>query len=103
VSVFGKNADIYIDGKLVKSCMLPGVPKPAVGDIQLSPGGGFSGNICNVYHYPRMLTPSDAMTFYSAGTTCSSVNGNAPSSLSGYSVKFGVYDTVGKQIQQYTF
>lgn len=106
VSVFGKNADIYIDGKLVKSCMLPGVPKPAVGDIQISPNGGFSGYMCNVYHYPRMLTPSDAMTFYSAGSSCSkdvSSSGVTAPSLSGYSVKFGVYDTLGKQIQQYTF
>lgn len=106
VSVFGKNADIYIDGKLVKSCMLPGVPKPAVGDIQLSPNGGFSGYMCNFYHYPRMLTPSDAMTFFSAGSTCStdvSSSGVTGPSLSGYSVKFGVYDSLGKQIQQYTF
>ena len=106
VTVFGRNADIYIDGKLVKSCMLPGVPKPAVGDIQISPNGGFSGYVCNVYHYPRMLTPGDAMTFYSAGSSCSkdvSSSGVTSSGLSGYSVKFGVYDTVGKQIQQYTF
>lgn len=106
VSVFGKNADIYIDGKLVKSCMLPGVPKPAVGDIQVAPNGGFSGYVCNMYHYPRMLTPSDAMTFYSAGSSCSkdvSSSGVTAPSLSGYSVKFGVYDTLGKQIQQYTF
>ncbi len=106
VTTFGKNVDIYIDGKLVKSCMLPGVPKPAIGDIQISPNGGFSGYVCNVYHYPRMLTPSDAMTFYSAGSSCSkdvSSSGVTTSSLSGYSVKFGVYDTLGKQVQQYTF
>lgn len=105
-TVFGKNLDIYIDGKLVKSCMLPGVPKPAIGDIQISPNGGFSGYMCNVYHYPRMLTPGDAMNFYSAGSSCSkdvSSSGVTSSGLSGYSVKFGVYDTVGKQIQQYTF
>lgn len=106
MSVFGKNLDIYIDGKLVKSCMLPGVPKPAVGDIQVTPNGGFSGYMCNLYHYPRMLTPSDAMTFYSAGSSCSTdvtSSGVAASSLSGYSVKFGVYDTLGKQVQEYTF
>jgi hypothetical protein len=33
MSVFGRNIDVYIDGKLVKSCFLPGVPKPAAGDI----------------------------------------------------------------------
>lgn len=106
VSVFGKNADIYIDGKLVKSCMLPGVPKPAIGDIRVSPNGGFSGYMCNVYHYPRMLTPADALNFYSAGSSCSkdvSSSGVTSSGLSGYSVKFGVYDTLGKQVQQYTF
>lgn len=105
-TVFGKNLDIYIDGKLVKSCMLPGVPKPAIGDIQVTPNGGFSGYMCNVYHYPRMLTPGDAMNFFSAGSSCSkdvSSSGVTSSGLSGYSVKFGVYDTLGKQIQQYTF
>jgi hypothetical protein len=105
-TVFGKNLDIYIDGKLVKSCMLPGVPKPAIGDISVSPNGGFSGYMCNIYHYPRMLTPGDAMNFYSAGSSCSkdvSSSGVTSSGLSGYSVKFGVYDTLGKQVQQYTF
>ncbi len=93
----------------MKSCFLPGVPKPAVGDIQLSPGGGFSGYLCDFYHYPRMLTPGDAMTFFSTGTSCKNKvasDGQVPGitgSATGYSVKFGVYDTVGKQIQQYTF
>lgn len=104
-TVFSRNVDIYIDGKLVKSCLLPGVPKPAVGDINVAKDGGFSGYVCNVYHYPRMLTPADAMTFFSAGTKCqnqvSSSGTTAP--LTGYSVKFGVYDTLGKQIQNYTF
>lgn len=106
ITVFGKNLDIYIDGKLVKSCMLPGVPKPAIGDISVSPNGGFSGYMCNIYQYPRMLTPGDAMNFFAAGSSCSkdvSSSGVTSSGLSGYSVKFGVYDTVGKQIQQYTF
>ena len=107
VTVFGRNLDVYIDGKLVKSCFLPGVPKPATGDIQLSPGGGFSGYLCDFYHYPRMLTPGDAMTFFSAGTGCKNKvpsGGAGPgTSATGYSVKFGVYDTLGKQIQEYTF
>lgn len=104
LTVFGRNMDIYIDGKLVKSCFMTGVPKPATGDIQITPNGGFSGNICNLAHYPRMLTPSDANSFWSAGTACQSAT--APSSTAaatGYSVKFGVYDALGKQVQQYTF
>jgi hypothetical protein len=103
VTVFGRNMDIYIDGKLVKSCFLSGVPKPAVGDIQLTPDGGFSGNICNFYHYPKMLTPADAMTFWSAGTSCRNQTTTGKSSATGYSVKFGVYDQLGKEIQEYAF
>lgn len=43
MTVFEKNLDVYINGMLVKSCALPGVPKPATSDIQLNPDGGFSG------------------------------------------------------------
>jgi hypothetical protein len=104
VSVFGRNVDIYIDGKLVKSCFLPGVPKPAVGDIQVTPDGGFSGQMCGFYHYPRMLTPADALNFWSSGSSCQSSGGATPASkATGYSVKFGVYDSVGKEVQEYSF
>jgi hypothetical protein len=50
------------------------------------------------------LTPNDTIAFFTAGTPCSSQT--APSSTAaatGYSVKFGVYDTVGKEVQEYTF
>jgi hypothetical protein len=104
MTVFERNLDVYIDGKLVKSCFLPGVPKPAVGDIQIAKDGGFSGYICNFNHYPRMLTPDDAIAFFTAGTPCSNQTGpSATAAATGYSVKFGVYDTVGKEIQEYTF
>lgn len=103
VTVFGRNLDVYIDGKLVKSCFLTGVPKPAVGDIQLTPEGGFSGRICNFYHYPRMLTPSDALAFWQAGTSCKNKTATGSTSGSGYSVKFGVYDSLGKNVQEYSF
>lgn len=104
MTVFERNLDIYIDGKLVKSCFLPGVPKPASGDITLAGNGGFSGSLCGFTHYSRMLTPSDASSFYAAGTSCKSSTGpTAASNATGYAVKFGVYDTVGKKIQEYTF
>ena len=104
ITVFERNLDVYIDGKLVKSCFLPGVPKPAVGDIQIAKDGGFSGYMCGFTHYPRMLTPDDAISFFTAGTPCSSQTGpSSAAAATGYSVKFGVYDTVGKEVQEYTF
>lgn len=103
VSVFGRNLDVYIDGKLVKSCLLPGVPKPAVGDIHMTSEGGFSGKMCGFYHYPRMLTPADALNFWSAGTSCQTQTDSPVSKATGYAVKFGVYDSLGKQVQEYSF
>lgn len=104
LSIFGRNLDVYINGNLVKSCFLSGVPKPAIGDINLTPDGGFSGKICNFYHFSRMLTPGDAMTFFNKGTSCKNDSGTEnTSSATGYSVKFGVYDALGKEIQEYAF
>lgn len=104
VSVFGRNLDVYINGNLVKSCFLSGVPKPASGDINLTPDGGFSGKICSFYHLSRMLTPGDAMSFFNKGTSCKNDSGtDNTSSATGYSVKFGVYDALGKEVQEYAF
>ena len=102
MTVFDRNLDIYINGNLVKSCFLPGVPKPAAGNIDVSKDGGFSGYMCNLNHYAKMLAPSDAQSFYSAGTSCSNQSGSSGPS-GGYSVKFGVYDVKGKEVKEYTF
>ncbi len=106
LTVFSRNLDIYIDGKLVKSCLLTGVPKPAVGDVILTPNGGYSGYMCGFSTLPRMLTPGDALNFFAEGTPCSSQTpspGTGMSGLTGYSVKIGVYNPVGKEVQEYSF
>ena len=72
VTVFQRNLDVYINGKLVKSCVLPGVPRPAAGDIVVGDNKGFSGSVCNVHAYPKMLGPSDAAAFFALGTNCAS-------------------------------
>jgi len=102
VTVFDRNLDVYINGNLVKSCFLPGVPKPAAGNIDISKDGGFSGYMCDLNHYSKALVPSDAQAFYSAGTSCAS-QGGSPSQSGSYSMKFGVYDVKGKEVKEYTF
>jgi len=104
MTVSGRNLDVYIDGKLVKSCFLPGVPKPASGDITVAGAGGFSGSMCGFKHYSRMLTPGDAVNFSGNGTNCKASTGPSDvSKATGYSVKFGMYDNVGKKVEEYTF
>ena len=107
MSVFSRNLDVYIDGKLVKSCFLSGIPKPAIGDIILSQNGGFSGYMCNFNYYARMLTPGDASNFFSTGTDCRDKvpnNGSGGGTLgTGYLVKLGFYNTDGKVVKEYGF
>ena len=111
VTVFQRNLDIYINGKLVKSCVLPGVPRPAAGDIVVGNGGGFSGSICNVHSYPSMLGPSDAAAFFSAGTNCASfaqpgttdMSSGTKMTLFGYTFTFDVKDSSGKVVQSSSF
>lgn len=101
LSVSGRNVDIYLDGLLVRSCLLPGVPKTPNGSLEIMPGGGFSGSCIDLYHYSRALTPSDAQKFAAAGTSGTTTNALPSKPLFGYTVKFGVADS-DKVIKSFT-
>lgn len=109
LTVFGRNLDVYVDGKLVKSCVLPGVPKPIAGNIELSPTGGFSGFTCDIKKIDKKLTPTDASNHASAGLPCKFdktqvvTDDSATTKSNGYSVKFGMYDSTGNKTTEYTF
>lgn len=110
VTVFQRNLDIYINGRLVKSCVLPGIPKPAVGDVILNDNGGFAGSICNVNGYNVMLNPDDAKSFHAAGTSCAPpaeagrVEVDRDSvfiTLFGYTFRFSTLDKKGNELSSY--
>jgi hypothetical protein len=62
--------DIYVDGKLVKTCIIPGVSNPVPGsNIVISPDGGFSGYIANFGYHAKPLNPRDAYEIYKDGHT----------------------------------
>ena len=103
MSLSGRNLDIYLDGLLVRSCLLPGVPKPAVGSLEIMPGGGFSGSVIDLFHFSRALVPADAQAFCAKGTAGTQYNALPSKSLFGYTVKLGVVDDSGKEIEQYAF
>jgi hypothetical protein len=112
VTVFQRNMDIYINGRLVKSCVLNGVPKPAVGDIILNDAGGFSGALCNVNYYNGMLAPDDAKEFHARGTTCAPpatagavapVDDSVFITLFGYTFRFSTLNKAGEELNSYTF
>lgn len=112
VTVFQRNLDIYINGRLVKSCILPGIPKTALGDVILNDNGGFAGSICNVNGYNAMLGPEDAQSFHSKGTNCAPpaeagktepVEDSIFITLFGYTFRFSTLNKMGKELSSFTF
>jgi hypothetical protein len=103
VSLDSRNLDVYLNGKLVRSCVLPAVPKPVTGDLQIMPNGGFSGKVIDVYHYSRSLVPSDVSSFCAKGTNGTKyTQDKLPSKgLFGYKVDVGVFNQSGQEVKKF--
>ena len=68
LSVYGRTMDIYIDGKLVRTCLLPGVASVNKNaDVFVTPSGGFDGWIAKFQYYPSPLNPQQAWNIYAQG------------------------------------
>ena len=68
VSVYGRTMDLYIDGKLVRTCLLPGVASVNNdANIYVTPKGGFDGWTSKIAYYPNSLNPQDAWNIYVKG------------------------------------
>lgn len=62
-----RTVDIYIDGKLERSCVLRGVPVLNKKPVSVADGGGYYGNISKFQYFTRALNPSDVAEIYSEG------------------------------------
>jgi hypothetical protein len=70
ISVYGRSLDIYINGKLVRTCVMHGVPVYDVASpMYLTPDGGFSGFTSKFNYWSDMITPQQAWNIYTKGPT----------------------------------
>ena len=68
ISLYGRTLDVYIDGKLVRTCVLPGVAKVSTkSDIVVTPNGGFNGWTSNFMYFDQSTNPQEAYNIYKAG------------------------------------
>jgi len=68
VSTYGRSMDIYIDGKLVRTCVLPGVAKiDSTAPVYITPNGGFSGWTAKFQYWADSCDPQTAWNIYEAG------------------------------------
>ena len=68
VCTFGEQLDVYLNGKLTRTCLLPGRPRQSgEGDILITPGGGFKGWTARTQYWSRTLTPDEVYDIYKKG------------------------------------
>ena len=69
VAVNGKTVDVYLDGKLSRSCVLPSFFKVDAGgySANLLAYGGFGGQIATTTMYDSALNPEQVYKNYMAG------------------------------------
>ncbi len=67
-SVYGKSMDVYLDGKLARTCVLPGTAKVTESsNIYVTPAGGFSGQTAKMQYFDSATNPQQAYNIYRAG------------------------------------
>ena len=72
LSVYGRTMDIYIDGKLVRTCLLPGVASVNNNaNVYVTPLGGFDGWTSKLQYWPNSLNPQEAWNVYTKGYSSS--------------------------------
>ena len=68
VSVYGRTLDVYLDGKLVRTFVLPGVAKvSAASNVKITPNGGFDGATSSFQYWAHSTNPQQAYNIYRAG------------------------------------
>jgi hypothetical protein len=75
ISVNDRNMELYLDGKLVKTCILSGVPEQATDSmVHITPGSdndsnkfGFGGFVSNFRHIGKAINPREAWKIYKNG------------------------------------
>ena len=67
VSVYNNNIEIYMDGRLHKSCNLSGYPKPNLYNMHVTPNGGFNGFLAQLDYSNAALPVDEIYKIYRRG------------------------------------
>jgi len=68
ISAYGRTMDVYLDGKLVRTCVLPGVSNiDSNASVYVTPNGGFSGWTSKFQYWSESCNPQKAWNIYKQG------------------------------------
>lgn len=70
ISLNGRTVDVYLDGKLVRTCILDNIPYiSSTTATKITPGGGFNGWTSNFKYLTNATNPQEAYNIYKSGPT----------------------------------
>jgi hypothetical protein len=68
MSVYGRTLDVYLDGKLTRTCLLPGIVSVSKNaPVFVTPAGGFDGWTAKLQYWPDSFNPQQAWNTYAKG------------------------------------
>lgn len=77
ISLYGRSLDVYLDGKLVRTCVLPGVAKVnSRAPVEITPDGGFEGYTAKFMYFDGPTNPQEAWNIYKRGFSSRGPLGN---------------------------
>ena len=98
ISTYGRTLDVYLDGKLVNTCVLPGIAViNPTSNVYITPAGGFNGWTAKFQYFPNSTDPQTAWNIYQTG-----YGANMFSNLIGNYQKQVVFTDNGQQTGQFT-
>jgi hypothetical protein len=71
VSLNNRTLDLYLNGKLVRTCILPATAViDSTASVSLTPDGGFKGWTSNTQYFSKALNPHEVYNIYAVGPKC---------------------------------
>jgi hypothetical protein len=67
IVLWNRSLDVYLNGKLARSCALRGIPNINDGNLYVTQNGGFKGDMATLRYFSRALNASDIYDIYKQG------------------------------------
>ena len=67
VVLWNRSLDVYLNGKLSRSCALKGIPNINDGNLYVTQNGGFKGDMATLRYFNRALNASEVYDIYKQG------------------------------------
>lgn len=62
-----RTVDIYVNGRMERSCVLKGIPLILNNNLEVCKDGGFYGQISKLQYFDRAIVPSEVLDMYKEG------------------------------------